>query len=719
MSSSYVPDLYGRQQRVVSREYKKRLEASENAETDFENKLWRVFYELKPLEITIGSDPSIEWKDFPYRPELLAVFENFIVIAEARYTPSTPYLLEGLSKLEEAKKTLGSFVSQEFPGKKMMLLFAIKDKQQLSQPVLQHAHKANARIVDERGLDYFLKLSKESGIGTYHQFFSKVAPSFLALKDQDVLAIKVKEGRRTKYIFSINPHELLERAFVSHREIDSPDEAIKGYQRMIKKARLKGIADYINEYGGFPSPIVVSIKDERFDPISYKHSKKHDGIEFGTLHLSNKPATIYVVDGQHRLYGFTRVDRSDSHVINVIAYKGLRGNEEGSMFVDINLKQTKVPPQLLWELYPDILSEGDDEYHKAIISRVAEKLAGSPKLKGKIAHISLGTKGNIAFPTLCSEIERSGFITKNGAGIIAGIVGNKWDNQSARLSTILEAFFDVLISADKNYYDVNRRFFLHNTGIVPLIRISAKICKQLQSEKSGVLKGSKSKISEAFENYLNILYTYYGRKTPDELAKLRKARVGGSGFNDTEDEMDDVIRKVYSSFPTRSKRVPKVLRDAVGAFVTDVAAVNRRCSENSMQWIFRDFDADHVRKKLEKTAKDTRALQQFVIHVHQELIESSGSVQQNPLNNLLGVQNLYEVNAVERLSLLRNKCAHRNVKTTPEKRAAALGFLRELANSPSLINFDDLDGDQCLSTQISLLDHMRKDFLSIILQRLG
>lgn len=717
---SYVSDLYSVSQRIVSRELKERTKPEENQEINFENRLWRVVRELQPTEITIGRDPEISWKDFPYQPDLFAVFESFVIVAEARYTSSNSYLLQGLSKLEEAKSVLSSLVRQEFDNKKLFLLFAIKDKQDLNDTLQRRAHNAGIRIVDERDIDYFLKLSKDAGIGIYYQFFAKVAPSLMAVNNEEVLAIKVKEGKRTKYIFSINPHELLERSFVSHRELNSPDESILGYQRMIKKSKLKEIAKYIEDYGGFPSPIIVSVRNEVFDPISHKVSKKHEDIEFGTLRLSAKPATVYIVDGQHRLYGYTRVERNSKHFINVIAYKGLRGSDEGTMFVDINLKQTKVPSQLLWELYPDILSPDEETYHKAVISRAVEKIATTGASRGKVAHISSGNKGTISFPTLCSEIERVGFVTKGGAGIIGGLAGNDWDAQAKKLSDILDAFFDAIESFREDYYDVNKRFFVQNTGIVPLIRILGKICKQIQSEQPGLLRSSKQRISDAIKPYLRILYDYYGKRKPDELDKLRKARVGGSGFNTTEDEMDDQIRKTYPSFPMRNKRVPQELRDAVNLFVSAVADINRKCSNNSTPWIFRDFDADHIHKKLEKPAKSTSLLQQFVILVHQELIESSGGVsQKNPLNRILNVSDIYDFPIIQKLSYLRNKYAHRNTQITPEKRAEALQFIQELAGSQSITNFDELDSEQCFTAQISLLNRMRQELLSVVLRNLG
>lgn len=716
----YVSDLYSINQRVVSRDLKSRIKSVEDSDIDFENRLWRVIRELQPTEITVGRDPVVSWKDFPYRPDLFAVFENFVVVAEARYTSSSTFLLQGLSKLEEAKSYLNSLIRQEYENKKLLLLFAVKDKQDLNDTIQKRANNAGIKIVDERDIDYYLKLSKEAGIGIYYQFFSMVAPSLLAVDNKDVWAIKVKEGKRTKYIFSINPQELLERAFVSHRELNSPEQSLIGYQRMIRKKKLKEISEYIKENEGFPSPIVVSIKGEVFDTISHsRFPKQHEDIEFGTLHLPAKPKTIYIVDGQHRLYGYTLLPRSSKYFINVIAYKGLRGTDEGTMFVDINLKQTKVPSQLLWELYPDILSPLDNDYHKAVISRAVEEVAISDDVKGKIQHISSGAKGNISFPTLCSEIEKVGLVTKGGAGIIGGIAGNDWDAQSKRLTVILSAFFEAINSYSESHYDVNKRFFLQNTGIVPLIRILGKICKEFQSEQPGVLKSGRQKIAESIKPYLNILYAFYGKKRPEELDKLKK-RVGGSGFNETEDEMDDLIRKVYVSFPLRLKRVPDELKKAAEKFVLEVYNVNRKSLDSSSQSIFRDFDRDKIQKQIQKPAKNAEALGKFVILVYSEIIENSGNrSQKNPLFGILQVTDLNDIPVIRKLTHLRHTVAHKDTQLDPQKRADALEFVRELVGTTSIENFEDLDSEQCLTVQVALLETVREKLLADILKKIG
>jgi DGQHR domain-containing protein len=711
-----VQNLLGINQHLVKREYKERIKKIGNDPTGFENRMWSVVYALRPAQITIGTDIPIQLPEKDYRPDIFAIFDSFALVVECTYTDHSSFHSEELARLEYVKKPLQNLVRREFQNRKLIIVFAVRNRAALTEPILRRAQKEDIKIIEERELDYFLSLFKDAGIGIFYQFWAKVSPSVLVISEHKVPAIRIREGRNCKYIFSIAPHELLKRAFISHRGLNSPDdESFLGYQRMLKKSKLKSVAKYASKKASFPSPIIVSFgkhSNEQFDlpPRTPKGIDEIQDVKVGYLHLPTKPSSIYVVDGQHRLYGFSLLQPNNRHHINVIAYKGLQGKEEGEMFVDINLKQTKVPAQLLWELYPDILSEEDPEYFKAIISKAVENLV-TTELKGLVGHISTGSKGPLTFQALCTEIVRAGLITKQG-GFIAGIVGGKWERQRSRLEDILSAFFDSIFHFGKQHLEVNSRFLLTNSGIIPLIRELGKICKHEELYHHGRLRAARSGLSQTFKEYLQPLYASYGSKPADELDQLRKSRVGSSGFIKTEDEMDDKIREKIRTFPLREKRTPPELKAQCESFVTEMQEINRKATSQSKKFIFETFDPDQVTKQLSKPAKDPATLERFIKIVHQELVESSGAQSlDNRVCKLLGVQNISDIQLMRRLSLLRNRSAHRDSQIEPAKRKEAIEFLRELSEMKSIAHFDDLEGETCVKVQISLLSTIRKDFL--------
>ena len=157
---------------------------------------------------------------------------------------------------------------------------------------------------------------------------------------------------------------MLKLAYISHRaKIDS--SAIGTYQRLLKKKRLRDISEHINETGGvFPTNVVVNFRNSRglrFDPSG---PSGDDPTVLGTLHLPNRYKCAWVIDGQHRLYGFSLSDWADRGRIPVLAFENLTPTEEIRMFVEINSKQVKVPRSLLVELEPE-MNVSDDRPERA------------------------------------------------------------------------------------------------------------------------------------------------------------------------------------------------------------------------------------------------------------------------------------------------------------------------------------------------------------------
>jgi DGQHR domain-containing protein len=707
--------------RAVKRELKSRSGPSGTPQTDFENKLWAVVHGLRPSAITVGRDPTILLPGFKYHPDVFALFDTFALVCEATDTSSKSYLTEELARIETAKPPLTRYLSQQFDGRKLVCILAVKDKSDLSEGLSANAHKSGIKLLDTRELDYYTTLLRSAGVGIFHLFFARVAPSILQVGEHSIPAICIKEGKRKKYIFSVSPHELLQRAFVSHRELTSPDEAHLGYQRMLNKRKLREIATYITKKQSFPAPIIVSFPKnagEDFNPISKRDTETLEDVTLGQLILPKKPASVYVVDGQHRLFGYTLLPRSEKHFINVIAYKGLLPHHQGSMFVDINLKQTKVPSRLLWELYPDILSPEDDEYFKAVVSRAVERLITSD-LAGMVAHISSGSKGRISFHALCSEVVRSKLLTKSRAGVVAALAGSDWEAQQDRLYTILSAFFAVLRIRGDKWPEVNKRFFLQNTGIIPLMRELGKASKHLSLYSPAVLKSSKQSLTEGLAAYFDPLYAFYGSITNQELDNLTRTRVGSSGFIATEDLMDDIIRDTIPTFPLREKRTPPDLEHEADTLVTLIQDANRIAQGKSMEWVFSEFDKEGALKAFKKPARDAASLEKLVGLLYQELVEASASKPpKNRALEVLGIDEFSAIRSLRGLSLLRHMSAHRASHLEPARRRSAVLYLRQLSGVQSASDFDDLQPEKCLAVQIALMKDLRADFLEPLVRAL-
>ena len=71
----------------------------------------------------------------------------------------------------------------------------------------------------------------------------------------------------------------------------------------------------------------------------------------GTLYIPNKYKTAWIIDGQHRLFGYANLDDNFlAQNIFVVAFEKMPIEEEANLFVTINHEQKSVPKNLLDDL---------------------------------------------------------------------------------------------------------------------------------------------------------------------------------------------------------------------------------------------------------------------------------------------------------------------------------------------------------------------------------
>lgn len=192
----------------------------------------------------------------------------------------------------------------------------------------------------------------------------------------------------TAKFFSLTmPSEILANTcFVSTRDANPRD----GFQRMLDANRAQEIADYIDSgTGSIPTAIILSAQED----AHLQYSSKNKTIEFDLI-----PKAFLILDGQHRIYGFSLAKTSVR--VPVIIYNGLSRRDETRLFVDINTKQRPVPSELVLDIKSLAEYENDIEaFCRAIYdlfdTRSDSVLLGlmSPaqKKSGKISRVTFNT----------------------------------------------------------------------------------------------------------------------------------------------------------------------------------------------------------------------------------------------------------------------------------------------------------------------------------------
>lgn len=164
------------------------------------------------------------------------------------------------------------------------------------------------------------------------------------------------------------------------------EEPKKGFQRTLDEKRAADIARYIENGGTIPNSIVLSAQ-------SAADLKIIGGSK--TVEFSDKPGAFLILDGQHRVYGFSKTKKTVR--VPVVLYNNLTRKDETLLFIDINTKQRPVPAQLLLDIkrLAEIEDESEamlreifDAFHKTLGSALLGLMAPFETEKNKITRVT-------------------------------------------------------------------------------------------------------------------------------------------------------------------------------------------------------------------------------------------------------------------------------------------------------------------------------------------
>ena len=169
-------------------------------------------------------------------------------------------------------------------------------------------------------------------------------------------------------------------SYVAHRAKGKATE-VATYQRMVKRSRLKKIREYITNGGMFPTNIVISLEGKRVAKFEQKEQSSGIGARYGTLHLQPGYRSAWIIDGQHRLFGYSGHEYASSSHLNVLAFVNLPVTQQAHLFIDINHEQKSVKRSLLQELFAELNwdADDDDKRARAILSMTIQGLSESPE----------------------------------------------------------------------------------------------------------------------------------------------------------------------------------------------------------------------------------------------------------------------------------------------------------------------------------------------------
>jgi DNA sulfur modification protein DndB len=380
----------------------------------FEDEMWMLFFNMGFKVMNASHNFKMSYsKDAPnltQQVDVVAIDEDVCLFIECKAT-------ETLNNTKDWKETLEAWngkypglvneIRTKYPNRKCKFIFATKNYV-LGAQDKQRIHDFHFLNYSNDSIKYIRSLSDHLGKSARYQLLGSIfSGEKVANINSQVPAIEGKMGGLTYYTFVIEPERLLKLSFILHRNSANHDE-MPTYQRLIDKKRLVKIREFVKAGNYFPNSLIVSIDPGRsgiqFDQAAKNIQVEGSSSRIGKLTLPQRYHSIYVIDGQHRLYGYSETEYAHKNTIPVVAFVDLEKDSQVKMFMDINENQKKVSKALRNILTVDLLldSKIDEQRQRALMLYFGQKL-GEDSNSPLYGRVVMGE--NEADATMCITIE--------------------------------------------------------------------------------------------------------------------------------------------------------------------------------------------------------------------------------------------------------------------------------------------------------------------------
>lgn len=512
---------------LVQRELKHfyRMKGPKPHDILFEDKVWSVFAQLGFTHLNRDRNFILPYdkknSNLSKQIDVFAKDDESILYVECK---SSIQLGRGdfkkeLESYKGIKGGLETSIKKMFPNSKPRIKFILAtENKTLGEKDAERLANLGGIHLDEEAIEYYLKMFSQIGIAARYQLLGYLfAGNTIPDLDNKIPAIKGKMGRHTYYSFSIEPDKLLKIGYVLHRS-KANRKMMPTYQRIIKKHRIGQVNEFITEKAGFfPNSIIISLDAKssglRFDPANTQVETAISKI--GVLYLPQKYRSAYIIDGQHRLYGYAGTKYSETNSIPVVAFINLKREEQVDLFMQINENQKQVPKTLRETLNADLLwtSSNLKEQLKALCSRISIFL-GEEKDSPFYNYISLGEDNRVLTPgNLSSALIKSAFfgtVTKDRIEKLGLFYKGDIEDAFKKTYEYLRLSFDYLRNGLNNDWEEQKESFLFvNKGIYATILLLSDILNHLEeSEIINTAKDSSQTLFSETQKYLDPLIVF-------------------------------------------------------------------------------------------------------------------------------------------------------------------------------------------------------------------
>ncbi len=353
----------------------------------FEDDIWCQFYELgfrifnrdETFSLSFGKDAE-DTKQI----DVIAADEETVFIIECKSSNKSkkaPSYKDEFELLKLRREGFRKSIYEIFgKDRKIKYIFATRNLRiDQDSEDMQRLMKAGAFYYNDNIYDYVNSLIKNYKGASRYQFLGLIFKNEKINNNMiELPALEGNMGGKKYYMFSIEPNILLKIGFILHRTKANENE-MPTYQRLLVSNRLKGITKFINNGGYFPNSLILNFNQSKKIIFESKVTKNNgdSSSRIGILKIPNEYAIAYIIDGQHRLYGYADSGFRETNTIPVVAMYGLDPTEQLGIFMDINQNQKAVSPSLRLVLEEDLFWDADraDSRLKALRSSIVKQLS--------------------------------------------------------------------------------------------------------------------------------------------------------------------------------------------------------------------------------------------------------------------------------------------------------------------------------------------------------
>ena len=636
----------------------------------FEDDIWCQFYELGFTTLNIDDKLELPFSKDPKDKKQIDVFafngEVAIIIecksaASSKKAPSYKDEFDLLKlRLDGFKKSLHQLFSNSIRTK---FVFATRNLKIDRDGVdMQRFFETKSYHHNDGSYKYVNSIIKNYKKAAHYQFMGLLFKGDLInLEKIKIPAIQGKMGNMKYYMFSIEPGILLKMAFVLHRTKANEEDA-PTYQRLLVPSRLKGIESFIegpdgNGGGFFPNSIIVNFSGKNKIKFEGGSGKSNSISKHGILELPNAYSIAYIIDGQHRLYGYANTKFKDTNTIPVVAFEDLDSIVQLEMFMNINENQKAVSPSLRLTLEEDLYWASDraDSRIKALRSSIIKNLSSSESspLYNKI---SIGEDSAIlSFKPFANALTSCGllptakgnkYLDKHLDSCIYDTNNNNHNqemNKSKKsISKLIELCYDYVEENYKAIFKKERYFIVSNRGTYAFINIIGSLNSYL-TELKILTKSTKPKERlDAMDKYFAALFNGLNNISKEKEESLLELRGAGadikwlryfqelihekfSGYNPKEliewrERNDEQIQEEGRKYGVEIERFMKkhVINNLKIIFKEnwdlEIGSIQRACQDRAGQEMEKELKEFGVRRKIEWT-------EMFTISDYKNIIE--------------------------------------------------------------------------------------------------